>query len=78
MTLTLLIDLDDTLLNTNITSFVPAYFQKLAQHLAPHIDPALLTKELMLGTQLMYSSSEIDQTLEEVFNQYFYSALKNF
>jgi len=34
MTLTLLLDLDDTLLNTNLEAFVPAYFKALSKHMA--------------------------------------------
>ena len=33
MTLTLLLDLDDTLLNTNIGEFIPAYFAALTESL---------------------------------------------
>ena len=39
MSLTLLLDLDDTLLDTNLEAFMPAYFQALAQHLANHTAP---------------------------------------
>ena len=39
MSLTLLFDLDDTLLDTNLDAFVPAYFQALSQHLAEHSAP---------------------------------------
>ena len=37
MSLTLLLDLDDTLLDTNLDAFMPAYFQALSQHLANHV-----------------------------------------
>ncbi len=72
MTLTLLLDLDDTLLNTNIDSFVPAYFQALARELAPHVAPELMLRALMAGTKEMMESEDSSQTLEEVFNAVFY------
>jgi FMN phosphatase YigB (HAD superfamily) len=72
MTLTLLLDLDDTLLNTNINSFIPAYFQALAKELAPHIAPDLMLRALMSGTKRMMESADFSQTLEQVFNAEFY------
>jgi FMN phosphatase YigB (HAD superfamily) len=72
MTLTLLLDLDDTLLNTNIDSFIPAYFQALAKELAPHIVPELMLRALMTGTKRMMESEDFSQTLEQVFNAEFY------
>ncbi len=72
MTLTLLLDLDDTLLNTNIASFIPAYFQALAKKLAPHVAPDLMLSALMAGTQKMMANADFSQTLEEVFNAAFY------
>jgi len=72
MTLTLLLDLDDTLLNTNINSFIPAYFQALARELAPHVAPDLMLRALMSGTKQMMASDDFSQTLEQVFNAEFY------
>jgi len=72
MTLTLLLDLDDTLLNTNIDSFIPAYFQALSRELAPHVAPELMLRALMSGTKQMMASDDFSQTLEEVFNAKFY------
>jgi FMN phosphatase YigB (HAD superfamily) len=72
MTLTLLLDLDDTLLNTNIDSFIPAYFQALAKELAPHIAPEIMLRALMSGTKRMMENEDFSQTLEQVFNAEFY------
>jgi FMN phosphatase YigB (HAD superfamily) len=72
MTLTLLLDLDDTLLNTNIDSFIPAYFQALAKELTPHIAPELMFRALMSGTKHMMESDDFSQTLEQIFNAEFY------
>lgn len=75
MTLTLLLDLDETLLDTNLGAFVPAYYQKLATHLAPHVPPESLLKYLMLGTKKMMQSEDPSRTLREVFNENFYPFL---
>lgn len=75
MTLTLLLDLDDTLLNTNLEAFIPAYFQALAKELAPQIAPELMFKALIGGTSLMNESLDFSQTLEEVFAGVFYPQL---
>lgn len=75
MTLTILLDLDDTLLNTNLEAFIPAYFQALARDLAPHIAPELMFKALLSGTGLMNESRDFSRTLEEVFADDFYPQL---
>ncbi len=72
MTLTLLLDLDDTLLNTNLDSFVPAYFKALAQELVPQSAPEKMFRALISGTRLMSESEDFSHTLEEVFNADFY------
>ena len=77
MTLTLLLDLDDTLLNTNIDSFIPAYFQALAKELAPHIAPELMLRALMSGTKRMMENEDFSQPLEQVFNAEFYPQIKS-
>ena len=77
MTLTLLLDLDDTLLNTNIDSFIPAYFQALAKELAPHIAPEIMLRALMSGTKRMMESDDFSQTLEQVFNAVFYPQINS-
>lgn len=76
MTLTLLLDLDDTLLNTNLDSFVPAYFQALAKELTPQIAPDLMFRALIDGTKLMNESQDFSHTLKEVFDAEFYPQLK--
>jgi len=72
MTLTLLLDLDDTLLNTNLESFVPAYFQALAKELTPQIAPELMFRALISGTRLMNESEDFSHTLKEVFDAEFF------
>ena len=72
MPLTLLLDLDDTLLDTNLSAFVPAYFQALAKDLAPQIAPDLMSRALLFGTALMNQSEDFSKTLSEVFDASFY------
>jgi FMN phosphatase YigB (HAD superfamily) len=72
MTLTLLLDLDDTLLNTNLDAFVPAYFQALAKDLAPQIAPEKMFRALISGTRLMNESEDFSRTLENIFNADFF------
>ncbi|MCL4271733.1 MAG: DinB family protein [Anaerolineales bacterium] len=75
MPLTLLLDLDDTLLDTNLSAFIPAYFQALAKDLAPHIDPSLMMRALLHGTNLMNQSDDFSRTLSDVFDDAFYPQL---
>lgn len=73
--ITLLFDLDDTLLDTNLDAFVPAYFQKLAGHLSSRFPPETLLKYLMLGTRAMMTNEDPTQTLSQVFDKNFYPFL---
>ncbi|MGZ9234190.1 MAG: DinB family protein [Anaerolineales bacterium] len=75
MSLTLLFDLDDTLLDTNLDTFVPVYFQALSQHLANHTAPDVLLRALIDGMNLMYASEDPTRTLEQVFEADFYAKL---
>jgi hypothetical protein len=42
MKITLLLDLDDTLLDTNIQEFAPAYFSSLSAALADRVAPDVM------------------------------------
>jgi FMN phosphatase YigB (HAD superfamily) len=75
MTLTLLLDLDDTLLDTNMGEFIPAYFRAFASHLNGRIQPDVMLPALMAGTNLMLASEDPSHTLQEVFENEFYSRL---
>lgn len=72
MTLTLLLDLDDTLLNTNLPAFVPAYFQAFSKELAPRVPPERMLRALIAGTQRMNESEDFSRTLRQVFESVFY------
>ncbi len=75
MNLTLLLDLDDTLLNTNFQAFIPAYFQALARELAPRIPPERMFRALLAGTQKMNENDDFSRSLSEVFDEVFYPML---
>jgi FMN phosphatase YigB (HAD superfamily) len=75
MPITLLLDLDDTLLNTNMDAFIPAYFQALSAALADKVAPELMLQALMGGTKAMMLNLDPALTLREVFNAHFYSKL---
>jgi FMN phosphatase YigB (HAD superfamily) len=77
MSLTLLLDLDDTLLDTHLEAFVPAYFQALSQHMATHVPPNAMLRALINGMDLMNENENPTRTLQEVFDDYFYPALGN-
>ncbi len=72
MTLHLLFDLDDTLIDTNIDAFIPVYFKKLSAFMAAHVLPEQFIHTLMIATGFMYASDRVDQTLEQVFSANFY------
>jgi FMN phosphatase YigB (HAD superfamily) len=75
MKLTLLFDLDGTLLDTNLDAFIPAYFQKLAAHMSARIPPENLLKYLMLGTRAMTTNEDPAITLKSAFDKNFYPFL---
>jgi FMN phosphatase YigB (HAD superfamily) len=73
--LTLLFDLDDTLLENDVERFLPAYLQLLAQELAPYAPPEKLVPALLAATRQMVENRRPDCLLSEVFDDYFYPAL---
>jgi FMN phosphatase YigB (HAD superfamily) len=72
---TLLLDLDDTLLDTNVDEFVPAYFQALSAALADVVAPEVMLPALMGGTKAMMANQDPAQTLQEVFDAFFFPRL---
>jgi FMN phosphatase YigB (HAD superfamily) len=75
MPLTLLLDLDDTLIDTNMDAFIPAYFQALGQHMAGRVAPEVMLRALISGMNVMNESEDPTQTLEQVFDSRFYPKL---
>ena len=75
MTLTLLLDLDDTLLANDMQTFMPAYLKGLGGALAHRVDPRRMVTELLAGTHQMMSNDRPERTLEDTFGAHFYPAL---
>jgi FMN phosphatase YigB (HAD superfamily) len=75
MTYTLLFDLDDTLLDTNIETFIPAYFQALSKHMEPYVSSEVMLPSLLSATNLMMESDNLSRTLKEVFDESFYEKI---
>lgn len=71
----LLLDLDDTLLQNPMSSFIPAYFEALGTHLAQWVDPETLITELLRSTRAMEGNLGQGPTNEETFSQHFFPAL---
>lgn len=74
MTLTVLFDLDDTLLENDIERFVPEYLKALGKRL-DMVPFEKMAQELMAGTAKMAVKSCPRDTLEEVFTAHFYPAI---
>ena len=75
MSLTLLFDLDDTLLDTNLEAFIPAYFQTLSDHVSSLVTPDRLVPALISGMKLMMESGDPSRTLQYVFEKDFYEKI---
>lgn len=75
MTFTLLLDLDDTLLDTNMDTFIPAYFQALAGAMQDVLDPNQMLAALMSGTRQMFDNQDPALTLREAFDAHFFPRL---
>ncbi len=75
LTLTLLIDLDDTLLGNSMETFIPAYLSALGERFAAHTPPEKTAQTLMIATRQMFDNNCPDQTLEAAFDPHFYPTL---
>jgi FMN phosphatase YigB (HAD superfamily) len=74
MSLTILIDLDGTLLSNNIDNFIPVYLEALSRHLYP-IPQDLIIREIMSATRKMVENQSPIDTLENIFESHFYPAI---
>jgi FMN phosphatase YigB (HAD superfamily) len=72
MTLTLLLDLDDTLLESSKETFLPAYFRALANHMSSHVPPEPMLAALNEGIRRMLANEDPSRTLQQVFEDDFY------
>lgn len=75
MTMTVLFDLDDTLLMNSMDVFLPAYLKALSAHLQDRFPGSMLIQQLMAATHLMMANKNPGQTLESTFDGAFYPAL---
>ena len=75
MPITLLLDLDDTLLETNMDIFIPAYFKALSTALAEKVAPEVMIPALTGGTKAMMVNTDPALSLRDVFDSYFFPKL---
>jgi len=76
VSLTLLLDLDDTLLENSMAEFLPAYLREISTYLAGYVDPAIVINALLAGTNEMLVNQNPDCTLADVFYPIFYQAIR--
>jgi len=72
LSLTLLFDLDDTLLANDIEGFLPRYLEAFSQVIAGTIEPGRFVKALLAGTKRMLENQQADCTLQDVFEETFF------
>jgi len=72
MNLTLLLDLDNTLLDSSMDTFLPAYFQALSGFLQDRVEPELMLSALKSGTRKMMANTDPSRTLQQVFDAEFF------
>jgi len=75
MTPTLLLDLDDTLLENSMETFVPAYLKAISGYMADYSPPEKFAAALMAATEQMLANRLATRTLSETFSQCFYPDL---
>lgn len=68
----ILFDLDDTLLTTNLDTFLPGYFQALSAKLAALVPPKVLIQALTASTRLMAAPHNLALTNQQVFEADFF------
>ena len=71
----ILLDLDDTLIDNAMETFIPAYFRALEAFVAGMVEPGLFIQELLYATRTMDRNDGTGPSNEEVFAAAFYPAL---
>jgi FMN phosphatase YigB (HAD superfamily) len=71
----LLLDLDDTLIDNSMDTFIPAYFRALETFVAGVVEPGKFIEELLRATRAMDHNDGTGSSNEEVFAAAFYPAL---
>jgi FMN phosphatase YigB (HAD superfamily) len=69
---TLLLDLDDTLLENKDNIFIPAYFELLSRHLSHLVPKERMLSSLIAGTEAMLENKDPRLYLKEAFDRVFY------
>ena len=69
---TILFDLDDTLLDSDMQAFLPYYFRALCGKLASLVPPDTLVREVLASTQRMIQNTDPSRTNEQVFADDFF------
>lgn len=75
MTLTLLIDLDDTLLPNSSEKFLPIYLEQLTKHLSSLAPPDQVREVLFRATYKAVEDLQPIVTIKQSFDEYFYPPL---
>lgn len=75
MSLTLLLDMDDTLLTNDMDRFLPAYLSSLSRHLSDRVAPERMLQSLMAGTKAMVQKQLPAQRLTDAFDEVFYPGI---
>ena len=75
MTLTLMIDIDNTLLGNSMGTFIPAYMAALGEALSSYSDLKKVSSVLLAATEEMFRNNLPNRTLKEAFDPAFYPAL---
>jgi FMN phosphatase YigB (HAD superfamily) len=76
LSLTLLFDLDNTLLKNDIDSFLPNYLKAFTRQVVGQMDPDRFVQSLLAGTQAMMLNRRPDRTLREAFEAVFFPMLE--
>ena len=76
MSLTLLFDLDDTLLENSMAEFLPAYLREISTYLANSVEPAIMINALLAGTNAMLVNQNPGCSLADVFYPIFYQTIQ--
>ncbi|MGD9898347.1 MAG: HAD family hydrolase [Calditrichaceae bacterium] len=71
-----LLDLDDTLLDTNMDQFIPVYFDALSRKMKDYLPPKDMINLVLEGTKEMIQNRDSSKTNKEVFDGYFYPRLE--
>jgi len=71
----LLLDLDDTLIDNSMETFIPAYFRALEAFVSGVVEPGRFIEEILNATRAMDGNDGTGPSNEEVFAAAFYPAL---